>query len=188
MKTIVGLFETRYEAVRAVEALKAAGFDPDQMSVVMRDREDAAVVAETTGVVDHSGDISAGGALGGGLLGGLAGLALGAGALAIPGIGPILAIGPIAAMLTGGALGAATGGILGALTEAGVTEEDAADYQAGVEHGGILLTIHAPAAREAEVRQVLQDAGLRDLDHHRLRWAPRGPKFHPDLEIQDGSI
>ncbi len=185
MKTVVGLFETRNEVVGAVEALKLAGFDPEQMSVVMKDRQDAAVVAETTGVVDHSGDATANGAIGGGLLGGLAGLALGAGALAIPGIGPILAAGPIAAMLTGGALGAATGGILGALTEAGLTEEEAADYQAGVEHGGILLTVHAPADREAEARQVLKDAGLRDLDHHRVRWPARGSKFQPDVEIQD---
>lgn len=153
MGTVVGLFETRDEAVAAVEALKEAGFAAGDMSSVMRDRGEAAEVAVDAGVADASGDAAAKGALGGGLLGGFAGLVLGAGALAIPGIGPIIAAGPIVAMLTGGALGAATGGILGVLTEAGVPDDETEHYRAGVERGGILLSARVPDGREAEARR-----------------------------------
>jgi len=167
MGTVVGLFETRDEAVAAVEALKEAGFAAGDMSLVMRDRGEAAEVAVDAGVADASGDAAAKGALGGGLLGGFAGLVLGAGALAIPGIGPIIAAGPIVAMLTGGALGAATGGILGVLTEAGVPDDETEHYRAGVERGGILLSARVPDGREAEARAALGDAGLHDRGRHR---------------------
>lgn len=181
MGTVVGLIETRERAVKAVEALKKAGFTPADMSILMRDSGQAADVAVEAGVADSTGDAAAAGAMGGGLLGGLAGLILGAGALAIPGIGPIIAAGPIAAMLTGGALGAATGGIIGALTEAGVPEEEATHYQAGIERGGILLSVKVPDGREAEARDVLKRAGLHDLKHHRTQWE-KDPAFRYDIE------
>ncbi len=181
MGTVVGLFETRDQAVGAVDALKKAGFAADDMSILMRDSGQAADVAVDAGITDSTGDAAATGALGGGLLGGLAGLVLGAGALAIPGIGPIIAAGPIAAMLTGGALGAATGGIIGALTEAGIPEDEATHYQSGVERGGILLSVKAPDGREAEARDVLKRGGLHDLKHHRSKWE-KDPKYRYDIE------
>ena len=183
MGTIVGLFESRDEAVKAVTALKKARFAADDMSIVMRDSGQAADVAVDAGITDSSGDAAATGAIGGGLLGGLAGLVLGAGALAIPGIGPIIAAGPIAAMLTGGALGAATGGIIGALTEAGIPEEEATHYQSGVERGGILLSVKVPDGREAEAREVLKHAGPHDIDYHRAKWE-KDPAFRYDIEAQ----
>jgi len=181
MGTVVGLFETRDQAVKAVTALKKAGFPADDMSIVMRDSGQAADVAVDAGITDSAGDAAATGAIGGGLLGGIAGLVLGAGALAIPGIGPIIAAGPIVAMLTGGALGAATGGIIGALTEAGVPEEEATHYQSGVERGGILLSAKVPDGREAEARKVLEHAGPHSIDYHRSKWE-KDPDFRYDIE------
>jgi hypothetical protein len=121
METVVGLFETREQTRRAVEALKAAGFRAEDMSIAMRNPGEAAEVAGEAGV----GTGAAAGAVGGGLLGGLGGLLVGVGALAIPGIGPIVAAGPLAAALAGAGLGAATGGLLGALVGAGIPEEEA---------------------------------------------------------------
>ena len=180
MGTVVGLFETRDQAVKAVETLKKAGYSADDMSILMRDKGEAADVAVEAGVGDSQGDAAAKGALGGGLLGGAAGLLLGVGALAIPGIGPIIAAGPIAAMLTGGALGAATGGIIGALTEAGVPEEEATHYQSGVERGGILLSVKVEDGREAEVRSLLKQSGLHDLKHHRSKW-DKNPEYRYEI-------
>ena len=178
MGTVVGLFETRDQAVSAVEALKGAGFSAEDMSIVMRDREASAEVAEEAGV----GDAAAAGAVGGGLLGGIAGLILGAGALAIPGIGPIIAAGPIAAALTGGALGAAAGGIVGALTEVGVPEEEVEHYQSGVERGGVLLSVKVPDGREPEARSLLASTGLHDIKHHQKLWK-KDPDFRYDNTV-----
>lgn len=180
MSTVVGLFETREKAHRAVEALKQGGFRAEDMSIVMRDRGAAAEVAEEVGV----GSGAAAGAVGGGILGGLGGLLVGIGALAIPGIGPIIAAGPLAAALAGAGIGAATGGLLGALVSAGVPEEEAAHYQAGIERGGILLTVSAPDGREAEVRSILGRNGMQDLNQHRSRWES-DPNFRFDIDRSD---
>ncbi len=163
MATVAGLFENRDQAIRAAEALKTAGLRGEDLSIVMRDRREAADVAEAAG----AGDATAAGVVGGGILGGLAGWLVGIGALAIPGIGPIVAAGPLVAALTGGAIGAMTGGLLGALVDAGVPEEEAKVYQTGVERGGILMTVSAPEGREAEVRRIMEANGMRDAAYHR---------------------
>jgi hypothetical protein len=123
MKTVVGLFETRDQARDAVGALRGAGIKPEEMSIVMRERREAETVAADVGA--GGGEATTTGALGGGLLGGVAGLLAGVGALAIPGIGPAIAAGPILAALGGAGLGAATGGLIGALVESGLPEEEA---------------------------------------------------------------
>ena len=161
MSTIAGLFETREQAQRAVEALKDAGFRGDQISIAMRDRRAASDVAAQTG----TSNAAEAGIVGGGILGGLAGFLVGIGALAIPGIGPIVAAGPLVAALTGGAIGAATGGLIGALVEAGVPEEEAQVYQRGVERGGVLVTVNADN-RESEARRIRQQNGMRDAKYH----------------------
>jgi stress response protein YsnF/uncharacterized membrane protein len=178
MSNVVGLFETREQAQRAVEALKASGYRAEDLSIVMRDPDRAADVAEDTDVDVTSG--AAAGVVGGSILGGLGGLLVGIGALAIPGLGPIVAAGPLAATLAGGALGAATGGILGALLDAGLSRDEAEHYQTGVERGGILLMVNAPEGREAEVRSILRRCGLKDLDYHRGRWES-DPNFTYDI-------
>src|SRR6476646_8163761 len=97
MATVVGLFDNSTEAQQAIEQLRAAGVPSEQISLAMRDKSEARAVAEESEV----GTGVATGAVGGGILGGLAGLLVGIGALAIPGIGPLVAAGPLAATLLG---------------------------------------------------------------------------------------
>src|SRR5439155_18745100 len=99
----------------------------------------------------------------GGLVGGLGGLLIGLGALTIPGLGPVLAAGPLAAALGGAAMGAAAGGLIGTLAEMGVPEDAASAYAAELEQGRVLLTVRTDTALQAKVREVLREAGATNL-------------------------
>lgn len=172
MATVVGLFDSRMQAERAVQMLRDSGYRPEDISIVMRDRAEARDMQEATGV----GGATTAGVVGGGLLGGLAGFLVGIGALAIPGIGPIIAAGPLVAALTGGAIGATAGGLIGALVDAGVPEEEARYYQTGVERGGILLAVKVPDGQEAQARTILQQAGMRNVREDAAMWE-RNPEW-----------
>src|SRR5437868_12697052 len=160
MATVVGLFDTRDRAQTAIEQLRSMGLDSNHISVVMKSREDTQDLAEDTGVA--GGAVT--GAVGGGVLGGLAGLLVGIGALAIPGIGPVVAGGWLATTLVGAGIGAAAGGLVGALVDAGVPEEEARMYQTGVERGGVLVAVQAPQEQESVVRDILNRSGARDIE------------------------
>jgi len=144
-KVVAGLFESPDTASRAINDLRSMGLDPSRVSVIARDKERAREVAHETGAEVATG--AATGAGFGALLGGAAGWLVGIGALAIPGIGPIVAAGPIAAALgtagataaAGAGVGALTGGLVGALTGWGFDEAEAKAYQDGVERGDMLL-------------------------------------------------
>ncbi|MGO4532855.1 general stress protein [Paenibacillus sp. 2TAF8] len=138
-KKIVGVFNTEREASQAIESLKAEGFTSDEISVVTQDRDELKAIREETGTKAPEG--VAAGAATGGVLGGVAGLLAGIGALAVPGIGPILAAGPIAAAFTGAAVGAGAGGLVGGLVGLGIPEEDAREYEEYVQNGKILLLV-----------------------------------------------
>lgn len=150
MKTVAGLFETQTSAERALQDARSAGIAPDRLSVIARDKERAREVANETGAEVATGTATGAGI--GAILGGAAGWLVGIGALAIPGIGPIVAAGPIAAALgvagttaaAGAGIGVVTGGIIGALTGWGFSEAEAKAYQDGVEHGEILLAVDLP--------------------------------------------
>jgi hypothetical protein len=178
MSTVVGLFESWEQARRAVAALEAAGIPADQMGLIARERRDAEGLADDVEV--ESDRATAAGVLGGGALGALGGLLAGAGVLAIPGIGPVLAIGPVVGGVAGGLAGATTGGLVGSLIDWGVPEHEARHYHAGVERGGILLTVRAPEGREDEVRALLGRVGMRGVDEHRRRW-----ESDPDFRYSD---
>jgi hypothetical protein len=161
MATVAGLFENRTQAESAIRELQSRGIDKSNIGIAMRDRDEMRDVADTTGV--EPGAATAGGAVAGGVIGGGLGLLLSAiGAVTVPVIGPIVAAGPLIAGLTGAGLGAATGGLIGALTEAGVPEEEARVYQTGVERGGVLLTVNAPQGQESAIRSILNSHGSVD--------------------------
>lgn len=146
-KRVIGVYDNGDDAVRAVEELKAQGYDRDDISVVAKDRDEVDAVNAETGTKTEEG--LAAGAATGGLLGGAAGLLAGVGALAIPGIGPILAAGPIAATLTGAAVGAGTGGLAGALIGMGIPEDEADQYERDVKEGKLLVMLD-PNARKTD--------------------------------------
>jgi len=131
---VVGLFRDRHEAGAAVNDLQKAGFAHADISLITKRGEEP---AESADAARHEGS----GAGTGAALGGAAGLMLAVAALAIPGIGPIIAAGPIAAALAGAGIGAAAGGMLGALSEMGVPESEATYYEDAIRQGGTLVVV-----------------------------------------------
>ena len=151
-RPVVGVFRDRQSAERAIEDLKGTGFDPNQMGLVMRDREEGKQAASDTGVR------AAGGAVTGGVLGGALGAILAAtGAFVIPGIGPFVSAGILATAITTGAIGA----IAGALVGLGIPREEAEYYENRVREGNILVTVD-PQGREVEARDILLRDGAED--------------------------
>ena len=148
--TVVGVFNDQGDAEKALNALKDAGLTPDQVSVVAKDTRETQTMVERSDMQGAETTGAGTGALLGGLLGGTAGWLVGIGALAIPGIGPIVAAGALATTLGGAAVGAVAGGLIGALVGAGVPEEDARGYETHVKEGRILITAQAPTAQSAQ--------------------------------------
>ena len=167
-ETVVGLFQDQPAAEAAIRRLKAAGFSEQEIGVAVRDRDQQRSLTEDTGT-QTAEDVTKG-AVGGGVVGGVIGLLAGVGALAIPGIGPIIAGGALASTLAGAGIGAAAGGLLGALVGMGVPEEDARHFERGFKEGGILVTVQA-GARAGLARQALSEGGA-DL-------GPSGREFTP---------
>jgi uncharacterized membrane protein len=160
MKTVIGVFSTREEADRAVRSLEKEGYSAEDMSIVVKDKEQ---VGGTEDDQDHRlADNTSAGAVAGGAVGGLAGLLIGIGALAIPGIGGLLIAGPIAAALgltgaaattvSGALTGALAGGLIGALTSLGIPEREARYYEEKVREGAVLLLVNV--ATEGDVSNV----------------------------------
>ncbi|PLR76880.1 hypothetical protein CU633_13315 [Bacillus sp. V3-13] len=159
-KHIVGVYDTHEEAIRAVEDLKMQGYRSEEISVIGRNDDEVDEVTEATGTKADEG--LAAGAATGGALGGLAGLLAGVGALAIPGVGPIIAAGPIAATLTGAAVGAGAGGLTGALIGMGIPEDEAGRYESEVKAGKILVLVDRESARMG--RAGFDEADMRSMD------------------------
>jgi uncharacterized protein (TIGR02271 family) len=122
----------------------------------LKDRKRQDELIEGTGTQAAEG--AATGALGGGVLGGVIGLLAGVGALAIPGVGPIIAGGTLASTLAGAGIGAAAGGLIGALAGMGIPEEDARHFDQGFQAGGTLVTVNA-GSRDDEARELLYETG-----------------------------
>jgi len=165
-RTVVGVFDGPRHAEMALNGLRAAGFQADQVSVVAKESAELKQMVETTGM-GTGGAATATGAVVGGLTGGVLGWLVGIGALVIPGIGPIIAAGAIATALGGAAIGAAAGGLLGALVDMGIPEEDAKGYETNVREGSILLSVNALSANEArQARQVMNQHGSSNLRYY----------------------
>ena len=162
---VVGLFRNQTDAERGIQRLKQSGFNENQIGVALRDRSQQKELAEGTGTQVAEG--AATGAISGGVLGGVIGLLAGVGALAIPGVGPIIAGGTLASTLAGAGIGAAAGGLLGALVGMGIPEEDAKHFDEGFRAGGTLVTVNA-GNRADEARICLFESGA-DLGPTRAR-------------------
>jgi hypothetical protein len=131
--------------------------------------------------VDDRAEGAATGAGIGAAAGGVAGLLAGLGMIAIPGIGPVVAVGWLASTAAIAAVGGVTGGVLGALTEAGVSKEDAHVYAEGVRRGGTLLTVRVPNADKGRVEAILDRAAVnvreRETTYRKTGWS----SFDPDV-------
>lgn len=161
-KVVLGIYKTRPEVEHAVDALKAEGFYTNDISVLMPDSAGSQDFAHTKGTKAPEG--AATGAGTGAVVGGTLGLLAGIGALAIPGIGPFIAAGPIMAALAGAGVGGALGGIGGALIGLGIPEYEAKRYEGFVKDGGILLSVHAESSDEvAKAKKCLEQTGAKDI-------------------------
>jgi hypothetical protein len=128
---------------------------------------------------DRDGDVddasgAAAGAVTGGVVGGAAGLAASLMGLAIPGIGPIIAAGPIVSLLTGAGVGAVAGGLIGGLTDMGVSRPDAEYYAEAVRRGGALVTVRADDARAERAADIMRSHGAIDIERRAEQWREHG--------------
>jgi hypothetical protein len=139
-KAVICIVKSDTQADQIVTDLRSAGFSDDDISVLLPDKKGTRDFAHQKGTKMPEG--AATGAATGGVLGGTLGLLAGIGALAIPGLGPFIAAGPIMAALSGAAAGAATGGLTGALVGLGIPEYEAKQYESQVKGGNILMSVH----------------------------------------------
>lgn len=160
-KTVVGVFRSESEAERAVGSLRENGFRDQEISIIAKDKGNNRQGNRGEGTTMREDGISDGLASGA-AWGGLAGLALGAGALAIPGLGPIVAAGPIAAALTG----AATGGLAGGLIDWGIPEETGRQLQEEVRRGKILAILHCSDDKVNKAANILRENGATNVESH----------------------
>ncbi|KAF0195612.1 MAG: hypothetical protein FD169_1290 [Bacillota bacterium] len=181
-KTVVGVFKSESEAHKAVGSLRENGFRDQEISIVAKDDGKRRQGNQTGGGTQSNqggrgqgsrGGLTQGmqndsisdGLASGAAWGGLAGLALGAGALAIPGLGPIVAAGPIAAALTG----AATGGLAGGLIDWGIPEESGRQLQEEVRRGNILALLQCSEDKVDRAANILRENGAKNVDSHASR-------------------
>jgi hypothetical protein len=159
---VFGIYRQRANVEQAVDALKAAGFRNTDISVLFPENEGTKDFAhEKSTKAPEGATAGAGtGAVVGGTLGWLAGI----GALAIPGLGPFIAAGPIMAALAGAGAGGAIGGLTGALVGMGIPEYEAKRYEGRVKEGGILLSVHSDDSNWTKrAKEILERTGAEDV-------------------------
>ena len=173
-KTVVGLFHSASEARSVVEELVQAGCRRDDISLVAKNDE-----AGTTAEASESGETKgaeglATGAGIGAVLGGIGGILVGMGALAIPGIGPVVAAGPIAAGLAGAAGGAVAGGLIGGLIGLGIPEEEAHTYAEGVRRGHTLVLAKTSDDQAGLASSIMNRHNPIDIHTEGAKWRQEG--------------
>jgi hypothetical protein len=181
--TISRLYDSYADAQRAVTSLETAGVPHSDISIVANNSDnwystDRKIDRDADGVDDRAEGAGKGAGIGAGV-GGAAGLLAGLGLLAIPGIGPVVAAGWLVSTAAGAAAGAATGGVVGALTQAGVSEEEAPLYAEGVRRGGTLVSARVAEADRGRLDSILDQSAV-NLRDRSSAWQKSGWKsFDP---------
>jgi ActD protein len=159
---VFGIYGSQTEAERAVAALQAAGFRNTDISVLFPENEGTKDFAHEKGTKAPEGATTGAGT--GAAVGGTLGWLAGIGALAIPGLGPFIAAGPIMAALAGAGVGGAVGGLTGALIGMGIPEYEAKRYEGRVKKGGILLSVHSDNSKWTDrAKKLLEETGAQDI-------------------------
>jgi len=166
---VFGIYATPTTAENGVDHLLSLGFTNSAISVLMPDDESTRAFAHEKKTKGTAAGVTTGGVIGGTL-----GLLAGIGALAIPGIGPLIAAGPIVAALAGIGAGGAVGGVVGALVGMGIPEYEAKRFEGAVKGGGTLLSVHCDTSEQISVaKQALRDTGARDISATGEESSPR---------------
>jgi hypothetical protein len=163
-KSVLCIVNSRAQASAIVENLKAAGFAANDISALFPDKDTSRDFAHDKATKAPEG--AAAGAATGTLLGGTLGWLAGIGALAIPGLGPFIAAGPIMAALGGAGVGAAAGGLTGGLVGLGIPEYEAKQYEGKIRGGNILLSVHTDDGDEvSKVKEIFKRHGAEDVSY-----------------------
>jgi hypothetical protein len=159
---VFGIYPTVAAAEEAVDTLRSAGFRTEDISALLPDNQGTKDFAHEKGTKAPEGAVT--GASTGVVLGGALGWLAGIGSLAIPGVGPLIAAGPILAMLTGVGVGGVIGGIAGALVGMGIPEYEAKRYEGRVRAGKVLLSVHCDDSQWVKrAKQLLESTGAEDI-------------------------
>ena len=159
---VFGIYPTATNAEMAVDRLVAAGYSDQDVSVLMADAYTAKEFAHEKNTKAPEGTTV--GVTTGGVIGGTLGLLAGIGALAIPGVGPLIAAGPIMGALAGLGVGGTVGGVVGALVGMGIPEYEAQRYEGRVKDGGVLLSVHCDTSDEiSRAKDILKATGADDI-------------------------
>jgi hypothetical protein len=160
--SVFGIYPTYVAVEGAVEALRNAGFRNTDISVLFPENVGTKDFAHEKHTKAPEGTTAGGGT--GAVIGGALGWLAGIGALAIPGLGPFIAAGPIMAALAGAGAGGAVGGILGGLVGLGIPEYEAKRYEGRVKNGGILLSVHSDSSEWTKRgKEILERTGAEDI-------------------------
>jgi hypothetical protein len=174
-KSVFCIATNRGQADQIVDRLKAANFSSNDISVLFPDKDTSRDFAHEKHTKAPEGAVA--GASTGGVVGGALGWIVGIGALAIPGVGPFIAAGPIMAALSGAAIGAAAGGIAGGLIGLGIPELEAKRYEGKVKEGNILLSVHTENSEEIKrAKEIFTAAGAHDICTTGESAVPDAPK------------
>src|SRR5450755_1218562 len=161
-KSVIGIVETQIQAERIVLQLQERGVASGDISVLFPDTRGGKDFAHEHNTKAPEGAVAGGGV--GGAVGGTLGLLAGIGALAIPGVGPLIAAGPILAALAGLGVGGAVGGLIGALVGMGIPEYEAKRYEGHIKAGGVLLSVHCDTSDEiTRAEDLLKHTGAQDI-------------------------
>src|SRR5580693_9418619 len=159
---VFGIYKSRNQAEQTVDRLLASGFSNNDISVLLPDQQSSKEFAHEKNTKAPEGTTT--GVTAGGAIGGTLGLLAGIGALAIPGVGPFIAAGPIMGALAGVGAGAAVGGLIGALVGLGIPEYEAKRYEGRIKDGGILLSVHCDTSDDIKrAKDMLKNSGAEDI-------------------------
>jgi len=173
--SVICIAKTESQAIGIVDDLKAANFSNNDISVLLPDKSGTKDFAHEQHTKAPEG--AATGGVTGGVLGGTLGWLVGIGALAIPGVGPFIAAGPIMAALGGAALGGAVGGITGALVGLGIPEYEAKRYESKIKSGNALISVHTEDSKEVKLaKEIFERAGAEDISSTSESTAPKDKK------------
>ncbi|NLM11094.1 MAG: hypothetical protein GX213_10060 [Clostridiaceae bacterium] len=156
--TIVGVFDRVDYAEKAAREIKERGLRTDDISIIVKNHDEQEGQSGEGMTNDNISD----GAVTGGIIGGLAGLLLGAGMVAIPGLGIIAAAGPITGLIGG----AATGGIIGGLIDLGIPEQESKKYETDIREGKVVFTMRTEEDKVEDIRNILQSNGAERVNTH----------------------
>src|SRR4051794_1057922 len=160
------------QAEQIVERLQTSGFASSEISVLLPDTQGKHDIGHVKATKAPEGATT--GAATGGVTGGVLGLLAGIGALAIPGVGPFIAAGPIMAALSGAAIGATTGGVIGGLVGMGIPEIEAKRYEEKLRTGNYLIAVHTHDGNEEDrAKQIFKDAGAEDVTSSSMSSVPK---------------